>query len=149
MDIFIKKEKHNIDFGKSIGEVFCNLKYDNSVIGAIVDGELRDLFYVPRDGEQLVPVYKDTDLGLGLIRHTTAHILAEAVQSVYPETKVTIGPVIEDGFYYDFHSEKNFTEEDLVLFEKKMHEIIEKEIPILKKIVSKEHALKEFKLMNE
>ena len=101
MMIFIKNEEVEVEVGKTLGEVFCKLKYDNSLIGAIVDGNLKDLFHVVQKGEKVDPVFKDSDKGLGLIRHTAAHVLAEAVQSIYPETKVTIGPVIDDGFYYD------------------------------------------------
>ncbi|MBT4633871.1 threonine--tRNA ligase, partial [bacterium] len=133
MKIYIKEEQFEVEFGKSIGEVFCALKYDSSLIGATINGELTDLFHVVQENDKLTPVFKDTELGLGLIRHTAAHVLAEAVQAVYPETKVTIGPVIENGFYYDFYSEKNFTEEDLLLFEKKMQEIINQKLPMLKK----------------
>ena len=149
MNIFVKDESINIETGKSLGEVFCSLKYDNSVIGAIVDKELKDLFYIPKENEKITPVFKDTEIGLGLIRHTAAHVLAEAVQSVYPKTKVTIGPVIDDGFYYDFYSDRNFTEDDLNLFENKMKEIIEKKIPISKTVVTKDSALKEFNSMGE
>ena len=149
MNIFIKEEKLDIELGKSIGEVFCALKYDNSVIGAVVNGELKDLFYILKEDQKVSPVYKDTEEGLGLIRHTAAHVLAEAVQSVYPETKVTIGPVIEDGFYYDFYSTKNFTEDDLLIFEKKMEEIINKKLPISRKVISKGSALKQFSSMGE
>ena len=149
MMIFIKNEEIEVEVGKTLGEVFCKLKYDNSLIGAIVDGNLKDLFLVVQEGEKVDPVFTDSDKGLGLIRHTAAHVLAEAVQSIYPETKVTIGPVIDDGFYYDFYSKRNFTEDDLVLFEKKMSEIINKKIPIIKKVISKDDALNHFNSMGE
>ena len=149
MMIFIKNEEVEVEVGKTLGEVFCKLKYDNSLIGAIVDGNLKDLFHVVQEGEKVDPVFTDSDKGLGLIRHTAAHVLAEAVQSIYPETKVTIGPVIDDGFYYDFYSKRNFTEDDLVLFEKKMSEIINKKIPIIKKVISKDDALNHFNSMGE
>ena len=149
MKVYVKEEEFDVEIGKSIGEVFCGLNYDSSLIGATINGELSDLFHIVRENDKLVPVFKDTELGLGLIRHTAAHVLAEAVQAVYPETKVTIGPVIENGFYYDFFSERNFTEEDLLLFEKKMQEIIDQELPMSKKSISKELALKEFNKMGE
>ena len=149
MMIFIKNEEIEVEVGKTLGEVFCKLKYDNSLIGAIVDGNLKDLFHVVQEGEKVDPVFTDSDRGLGLIRHTAAHVLAEAVQSIYPETKVTIVPVIDDGFYYDFYSKRNFTEDDLVLFEKKMSEIINKKIPIIKKVISKDDALNHFNSMGE
>ena len=92
MKVYIKEEEFDVEIGKSIGEVFCGLNYDSSLIGATINGELSDLFHIVRENDKLVPVFKDTELGLGLIRHTAAHVLAEAVQAVYPETKVTIGP---------------------------------------------------------
>ena len=133
----------------SVGEILCNLEYDNSVIGALVDGELRDITYQPHGNVRLEPVHENSKEGLDLIRHTAAHVLAEAVQSVYPGTKVTIGPVIENGFYYDFSSERSFTEEDLELFEKKMQEIINEKRPMLKKLASRQDAIDTFKNMEE
>ncbi len=133
----------------SVGEILCKLEYDNSVIGALVDGELRDITYQPHSNVRLEPVHENSKEGLDLIRHTAAHVLAEAVQSVYPGTKVTIGPVIENGFYYDFSSERSFTEEDLGLFEKKMQEIINEKKPMLKKLVSRQDAIATFKNMEE
>ncbi len=133
----------------NVGEILCKLEYDSSAIGALVDGELRDITYQPHKNVKLEPVHENSKEGLGLIRHTAAHVLAEAVQSVYPGTKVTIGPVIENGFYYDFSSERNFTEEDLEVFEKKMQEIINQKKPMLKKLVSRQDAIATFKNMGE
>ena len=147
MNIYIKNKQHQVESSKTIGEVFCALEYDKSLIGAEVNGELKDLFHILKEDEKVVPVFENTNQGLGLIRHTAAHVLAEAVQLVYPDTKVTIGPVIENGFYYDFYSKKNFTEEDLVLFEKKMEEIISEKRGITKEVLSKELALKRFSSM--
>ena len=149
MNIYIKNKQHQVESSKTIGEVFCALEYDKSLIGAEVNGELKDLFHILKEDEKVVPVFENTNQGLGLIRHTAAHVLAEAVQLVYPDTKVTIGPVIENGFYYDFYSKKNFTEEDLVLFEKKMEEIISEKRGITKEVLSKELALKRFSSMGE
>ena len=142
----IEIEEHSLEFENklSVGEILCKLKYDNSVIGALVDGELRDISYQPKKNVKLVPVYENSKEGLNLIRHTAAHVLAEAVQSIYPDTKVTIGPVIESGFYYDFYTEKNFTEEDLERFEKKMLAIIDEKKPVIKKLISKKDALSTF-----
>jgi threonyl-tRNA synthetase len=133
----------------NVGEILCKLEYDSSAIGALVDGELRDITYQPHKNVKLEPVHQNSKEGLDLIRHTAAHVLAEAVQSVYPGTKVTIGPVIENGFYYDFSSERNFTEEDLEVFEKKMQEIINQKKPMLKKLVSRQDAIATFKNMGE
>ena len=145
----IKGKQHNVEANASLGELFCKLEYDKTVIGALVDGDLQDLYYEIKENQKIIPIYQDTENGLSLIRHTAAHILAEAVQSIYPDIKVTIGPVIENGFYYDFYSERNFTEEDLVLFEKKMQEIIKRKDPMIKEIISKDDALSKFKNLGE
>ena len=90
----------------------------------IINGEIKDFYFNPADESKIYPIFLGNEKSLTLIRHSTAHILAQAVQSIYPDTKVTIGPVIEDGFYYDFYTDRNFTEDDLKLFENKMQEII-------------------------
>ena len=79
------------------------------------------------------------------LRHSAAHLLAHAVTELYPTTKLTIGPVTEDGFFYDFLPEKNFKEEDLAIIEAKMHEIAKRNLPIIQKSISKQEALKLFK----
>ncbi len=79
------------------------------------------------------------------LRHSAAHLLAHAVTELYPTTKLTIGPVTEEGFFYDFLPEKNFKEEDLALIEAKMHEIAKRNLPIIQKSISKQEALKLFK----
>src|SRR5574343_1397302 len=89
-----------------------------------VDGKLVDTSYVlDRDAQVAIVTGKDPD-GLEVIRHSTAHLLAQAVQSVYPDAQVTIGPVIEDGFYYDFAFKRPFTPEDLEQFEAKVRELV-------------------------
>ena len=86
---------------------------------------------------------------LDLIRHDCAHVLAEAVQILFPETQVTIGPVIENGFYYDFYRKESFKPEDFVKIEKKMHEIISQNAKFEKKIVSRDEAIKIFQEKKE
>ncbi len=91
-----------------------------------VDGDLKDLsFEIENDCSVRIITPKDKE-GLETIRHDTAHILAMAVQELFPGTQVTIGPVIEDGFFYDFARKDPFTEEDLKKIEKKMSEIIDR-----------------------
>ena len=88
-----------------------------------VDGKLVDTSYlIDRDAAVAIVTAKDAD-GLEIIRHSTAHLLAQAVQAIYPDAQVTIGPVIDDGFYYDFAFSRPFTPDDLVKFEAKMHEL--------------------------
>ena len=97
--------------------------------GAIVvvrdaDGKLRDLSWVPEAYAEVTPVAADTDEGRGVIRHSAAHVLAQAVQQMFPEAKLGIGPPVTDGFYYDFDVPQAFTPEDLEALEKRMRQIV-------------------------
>ena len=99
-----------------------------------VNGELKDLSYlIENDSTVKIFTSKDNE-GLETIRHDTAHILAMAVQELFPGTQVTIGPVIENGFYYDFVRKEPFTQEDLNKIEIKMKEIIDRDEPTVKEI---------------
>ena len=106
-----------------------------------VDGELKDLSYIiEKDCSIKIFTSKDNE-GLETIRHDTAHILAMAVQELFPGTQVTIGPVIENGFYYDFARKESFTKEDLEKIEKKMHEIIERDEPTRREVWNRKKAI--------
>ena len=114
-----------------------------------VDGELRDLsFSITKDAEVKIITPKDKE-GLEVIRHDAAHILAMAVQELFPGTQVTIGPVIEDGFYYDFSRKEPFTKEDLLKIEKKMGEIVDRDEPTKKEIWKRDKAIEHFKKKGE
>ena len=112
-----------IDFEKSINGFDLTKKISKSLekIALImeVDGALKDLSYEITNNSKVRIITPKDHEGLEVIRHDTAHILAMAVQELYPGTQVTIGPVIENGFYYDFSRKKPFTEEDLKKIEKK------------------------------
>jgi len=114
-----------------------------------IDGQLSDLSDLLPDGSKIELITKEHPDALELIRHDCAHVLAEAVQEIFPETQVTIGPVIENGFYYDFYREESFKPEDLIKIEKKMHEIISKNRHFEKKEVSRNEAIQIFKDKNE
>src|SRR5476649_2627630 len=95
-----------------------------------VDGKLVDTsFLIEKDSELAIVTDKDAD-GLDVIRHSTAHLLAHAVKELFPDAQVTIGPVIENGFYYDFAFERPFTPEALILVEKKMHELAKQDLQV-------------------
>ena len=114
-----------------------------------VDGELKDLNYeINKDCSIKIFTSKDQE-GLETIRHDTAHILAMAVQELFPGTQVTIGPVIENGFYYDFARKETFTEEDLEKIEKKMLEIIERDEATYREVWKREDAIKHFNEIGE
>lgn len=118
-------------------------------LAARVDGELRDLTR-PLEGDAAVEIVtaKDAD-GLELIRHDAAHVLAQAVQDLFPDTQVTIGPVIDDGFYYDFAREEPFSSEDFDRIEQRMCEIVDADYPIVREVWDKETAISTFKDIGE
>ena len=116
---------------------------------AVVDGEEWDLTRpVDTDVKMALITAKD-DAALALIRHDCAHVMAEAVLELYPETQVTIGPAIENGFYYDFHREKAFSEDDLASIEKRMHEIVDRDEAITRAVWTRDEAVAFYEKNNE
>ena len=114
-----------------------------------VDGKLVDTSYViDADAQLAIVTAKDAE-ALDLIRHDASHVMAQAVQELYPGTQVTIGPAIEDGFYYDFARETPFTPEDLEKIEKRMDEIVKRDLPIQREVWSREEAMKVFADLGE
>ncbi|MDX1444057.1 MAG: threonine--tRNA ligase [Gammaproteobacteria bacterium] len=114
-----------------------------------VNGELVDTSYVIENDAELAIVTDRDEDGLEIIRHSTAHLLAHAVQELWPDTQVTIGPVIEDGFYYDFARENSFTPEDLAKIEKKMKEIAKRNLEVHREVWKRDEAIREFEKMGE
>ena len=118
-------------------------------LAAKVDGELYDLTR-PLEGDvELALITAKDPEGLELIRHDAAHILAQAVQELFPGTQVTIGPVIDDGFYYDFAREEPFSTDDFEKIEKKMAEIVDADYPIVREVWEKDQAIETFKSIGE
>ncbi len=114
-----------------------------------VNGELKDLsFEIKKDSKIKIITSKDKE-GLEVLRHDAAHILAMAVQELYPDTQVTIGPVIENGFYYDFARKESFTKDDLIKIEKKMQEIVDRDDKTSRHVWKREAAIKHFKKIGE
>lgn len=108
-----------------------------------------DLHQVPPEGNELTPIYADSPLGLEIIRHSCAHIMAEAVKKLFPAAKVTIGPAIAQGFYYDFDFERPFTPEDLEKIEAEMRRLVAQDAPFSRREISKEEAVNVFAEMDE
>jgi threonyl-tRNA synthetase len=109
-----------------------------------VDGKLVDTsFRIDRDAQLAIVTDRDAD-GLEIIRHSTAHLLAYAVKELFPEAQVTIGPVVENGFYYDFAYKRPFTPEDLAAIEKRMGELAKKDIPVSREVWARDEAVKFF-----
>lgn len=118
-------------------------------IAVRVDGELWDLSREIEDDASVEIVTKDGDDGLELLRHDAAHVLAEAVKELWPETQVTIGPAIENGFYYDFAREEPFTPEDLERIEKRMQEIVARDEEIQREVWNRDEAIHFFREQGE
>lgn len=120
-----------------------------AAIAGKVNGKLVDTFYlIESDAEIRIITDKDPE-GLEIIRHSAAHLLAQAVKSLFPSAQVTIGPVIENGFYYDFSFEQAFSEDDLAKIEAKMKEITEKNYSVSRKVVTRDEAIKYFNGIGE
>jgi threonyl-tRNA synthetase len=120
-----------------------------AALGGKVDGKLVDTsFVIDHDAPLAIVTAKDAD-GLELIRHSTAHLLAYAVKELFPDAQVTIGPVIENGFYYDFSYKRPFTPEDLVAIEKKMEELAAKDEPVVRRVLPRDEAVAYFKDLGE
>src|SRR5947199_2944622 len=114
-----------------------------------VNGRLVDTsFVIDRDADLAIVTDKDAE-GLEVLRHSTAHLLAYAVKELFPDAQVTIGPVIENGFYYDFSYKRPFTPEDLASIEKKMSEIVKRDLPVERKEMKRDDAVAFFNSIGE
>jgi len=132
------------DVARSIGPGLAK-----AALAGRVDGKLVDTSHlVTHDADVAIVTDKD-DAGLEVIRHSTAHLLAYAVKELFPEAQVTIGPVIEDGFYYDFSFKRPFTPEDLAAIEKKMVELARLDEPVTRSVMSRDDAVEYFKGLGE
>ena len=121
LDRQAQRSEREVTTGTTAGELFPG---DRDVVVARVNGEVRDLSWVVSDGDVVEPVPADSPTGRSVIRHSSAHVLAQAVQQAFPEAKLGIGPPIENGFYYDFQVDRAFTPEDLKLIESRMRDIV-------------------------
>ena len=142
----IKFEKHINGF-QLAEKISKSLTKDACIMS--VNGELRDLSYeIKKDSSVKIITFKDKD-GLEVVRHDAAHLLAMSVQELFPGTQVTIGPVIENGFYYDFSRKDPFTEDDLTKIENKMKEIVDRDEKTIREVWNRNDAIQHFKKMGE
>lgn len=114
-----------------------------------IDGEILDTSHIIESDVELAIITERSEEGLEIIRHSTAHLLAQAVKQLFPEAQVTIGPVIENGFYYDFAYERAFTPEDLAAIEKKMTELASADAPVVRRVLSRDEAVAYFRGLGE
>lgn len=135
-----EREERVVTTGTTAAELFPG---ERTVVAARIAGELKDLAYELKDGESLEPVLISSEDGLDILRHSTAHVMAQAVQELHPEAKLGIGPPVKDGFYYDFDVETPFTPEDLKAIEKKMQEIQKRGQRFSRRVVTDEAAREE------
>ena len=120
-----------------------------AAIAGEIDGQLVDTSFMIENDSDLAIITNKDDKALEVIRHSTAHLLAQATQQLYPKAQVTIGPVIDNGFYYDFAYKDGFSEQDLAKIEKKMNAIVKQNLPIERMEMSRDEAVKFFKSMGE
>ncbi|KPC65120.1 threonine--tRNA ligase [Streptomyces chattanoogensis] len=135
-----EREERVVTTGTTAADLFQG---ERSVVAARVAGELKDLAYEVADGEVVEPVEITSEDGLNILRHSTAHVMAQAVQELFPEAKLGIGPPIKDGFYYDFDVETPFHPDDLKRIEKKMQEIQKRGQKFARRAVSDDAAREE------
>lgn len=137
--------------GTTLGEAVKQLSNSlaKKVLAANVNGELTDLREELVDGSEVAFLTFEEDGGKHTLRHTTSHILAQAVKRLWPEAKLAIGPAIDKGFYYDIDMEHTLTPEDLTKIEKEMSRIVKENLPITKSVMSRQEAIEFFKSKNE
>ncbi len=138
-----------IDRGTRIDEIACSNGINGNIIAAKVDGRAVDLSRQLENDCSLAWVSVDTPDGLDVLRHSTAHLMAQAVQSLFPGTQVTIGPTIEDGFYYDFKRDQAFTPEEIKKIESRMEEIAKSNLKVTREEMPKGQAIELFRRMGE
>jgi threonyl-tRNA synthetase len=132
------------DVAASIGKGLAK-----AAIAGKVDGKIVDVYAPVKDGAKIEIITPKSDAGLDTIRHSTAHLMANAVQELFPGTQVTIGPVIENGFFYDFGASRPFTDEDLRRIEEKMTELVKRDLPVKREEWTREDAIDTFEKLGE
>jgi len=132
------------DVAASIGKGLAK-----AAIAGKVNGKVVDVYTPVPDNARIEIVTPKSEAGLDTIRHSTAHLMAMAVQELFPGTQVTIGPVIENGFFYDFGTDRPFSDEDLRRIEEKMAEIVKRDLPVRREVLSREEAIATFEKLGE
>ncbi len=144
LHITLAGSEHVVEEGTTAGQVLADRdQASRTTIAARVNGEPRDLAYELADGDRVEPVSIDEPDGLAILRHSTAHVMAQAVQDLFPQAKLGIGPPIENGFYYDFDVNEPFGPDDLKSIEQKMRQIVKQGQRFSRRVVSDDEARQE------
>ncbi len=133
-----------IDIASDIGPGLAK-----ATLAGKVNGQLVDASFIVNDDAEISIITSRDEEALELMRHDAAHVMAQAVQELFPGTQVTIGPAIEDGFYYDFYRDEAFTPDDLILIEQRMHEIVKRDLPIVREVIDRGQAVTTFAELGE
>src|SRR5438067_5998715 len=143
--------KREVPDGATVADVAASIgkRLAKDALAGKVNGKVVDVYAKVPDGAKVEIVTPKSDEGRDTIRHSTAHLMAMAVQELYPGTQVTIGPVIENGFFYDFGTDRAFSEEDLRRIEEKMAEIVRRDLPIRREEWNRDEAVKTFDQLGE
>ena len=136
ISVLVDGEPRSMEDGATAADLFT----DRTVVVARVGDAVRDLTYVLVDGDDVAGIKIDSPEGLAVLRHSTAHVLAQAVQQVFPNAKLGIGPPIENGFYYDFDVERPFTPDDIAMLEKHMQDIVKSGQRFSRRVVTESAA---------
>ncbi|MGH9458880.1 MAG: threonine--tRNA ligase [Thermoanaerobaculia bacterium] len=143
--------KREVPEGATVADVAASIgpRLAKDAIAGKIDGRVVDVYAKVPEGAKVEIVTPKSADGLDVIRHSTAHLMANAVQELFPGTQVTIGPVIENGFYYDFATDRPFTEEDLARIEEKMAEIAKRDVPVRREEWERDDAIRHFESIGE
>ncbi|PID48961.1 MAG: threonine--tRNA ligase [Proteobacteria bacterium] len=143
--------QRSFDRPVSVYDVAANIGIGlaKAALAGRVNGKLVDTSYVMSEDSELAIITAKDDDGLDIIRHSSAHLMAQAVKQLFPDVQVTIGPTIENGFYYDFATPRPFTPEDLQAIEKRMQELIRQDLPLERSVMSRDDAIRFFRNLSE
>ena len=140
ISIIVKGERKEVAADQTGVQLFAD---DKDIIAVDLNGQPRDLYTPLHEGDKVEPITLESDQGLAIMRHSATHVMAQAVQEIRPDAKLGIGPVIKDGFYYDFDVDKPFTPDDLKQIEQRMKRIIKSSQSFRRRVVTEEEAHKE------
>ena len=143
-------KEYNVEPGKTYLDLLLQvgLSETRNIVAVRVNGKAADLASPVEEGE-VSPIPIDSPEGIDILRHSTAHVMAQAVKDLFPTAKITIGPSIETGFYYDFDYDPGFAEEDLPRIEERMKEIVAKDLPIRRRVLKRDEAIELFRSEGE